>query len=66
MVFITSEEFGIYRQAGEDPASASSELRTAFFQVVDEQLGNMPKYRIDAFAASEAFEIYKEVAALYN
>ena len=64
--FMNSEEFEIYRQAGEDPSSASSDLRTAFFQVVDEQLGNMPKDRIDAFAASEAFEIYKQVAALYN
>ena len=64
--FMNSEEFDIYRQAGEDPAAASSDLRTAFFQVVDEQLGNMPKDRIDAFAASEAFEIYKQVAELYN
>ena len=64
--FMNSEEFEIYRQAGENPAAASSDLRTAFFQVVDEQLGNMPKDRIDAFAASEAFEIYKQVAALYN
>ena len=64
--FISSEEFEIYRQAGEDPAGASSDLRTAFFQVVDEQLGNMPKDRIDAFASSEAFEIYKQVAELYN
>ena len=64
--FMNSEEFEIYRQAGEDPSAASSDLRTAFFQVVDEQLGNMPKDRIDAFAASEAFEIYKQVAALYN
>lgn len=64
--FMNSEEFDIYRQAGEDPAAASSDLRTAFFQVVDEQLGNMPRDRIDAFAASEAFEIYKQVAELYN
>ena len=64
--FMNSEEFEIYRQAGEDPSAASSDLRTAFFQVVDEQLGNMPKDRIDAFAASEAFEIYKQVAELYN
>ena len=64
--FMNSEEFEIYRQAGGDPAAASSDLRTAFFQVVDEQLEHMPPDRIAAFAASEAFEIYKQVAALYN
>ena len=64
--FMNSDEFEIYRQAGEDPAAASSELRTSFFLVVDEQLGKMPEDRINAFAASDAFEIYKQVAELYN
>lgn len=64
--FMNSEEFDIYRQAGENPSGASSELRTAFFQVVDDQLGNMPKDRINAFTQTEGFEIYKQVAELYN
>jgi len=64
--FIASEEFEIYRQAGENPAGADDDLRAAFFQVVDSQLGKMPEEKISAFMETESFEIYKQIGAMYS
>ena len=64
--FIASEEFDIYRQAGENPAGADDDLRAAFFQVVDNQLGKMPEDKISAFMQTDSFEIYKQIGAMYS
>jgi hypothetical protein len=41
-------------------------MRGAFFNIVDGQLGNMAESDINAFVASENFQIYSAIGAQYN
>ena len=64
--FIASEEFEIYQEVGNDPASAGDDLRRQFVAIVDGQLGNMSEDSVTAFVESSSFEMYSTVATLYQ
>lgn len=64
--FVASEDFATYETVGSDPSNADEEMRSAFFAIVDGQLGNMGQEDIDAFVASENFEIYSAIGAQYQ
>lgn len=64
--FVRSEEFAIYESVGSDPSNANDEMRTAFFSIVDGQLGNMAEENINDFVASPNFQIYSAIGAQYN
>ena len=64
--FINSEDFNIYQTVGADPLSADDDMRSLFFAVVDNQLGNMAQDSIEAFVASSDFSIYSTVGEMYQ
>ena len=64
--FIASDEFEIYQEVGNDPASSGDELRRQFVAIVDGQLGNMSEDSVTAFVESSSFEMYSTVATLYQ
>ena len=64
--FVASEDFATYEAVGSDPSNADQEMRSAFFTIVDGQLGNMEQEDIDAFVASDNFEIYSAIGAQYQ
>ena len=64
--FVASEDFSTYEAVGSDPNNAGDEMRSAFFTIVDGQLGNMAQQDIDEFVGSANFEIYSAIGAQYQ
>lgn len=64
--FVASDDFSVYQTVGSDPASADDDLRTLFFSIVDNQLGNMSQESIEQFVASSDFKIYSSVGEMYQ
>ena len=50
--FVASENFETYRAVLESPETTDDETRAFFYNMVDDQLGNMPDASIQAFVAS--------------
>jgi hypothetical protein len=64
--FSNSEGFEIYRHVGSSPESAGEDERAEFFRVVDTLLGELPNETVAQFVASEDFDTYSAVGAMYN
>jgi hypothetical protein len=64
--FIASDSFQLYSDVAGDPAAADVEARSAFFNLVDSMLMDIPDDEILAFTKSEDFAIYSEVGAIYG
>jgi hypothetical protein len=64
--FVASDDFNVYQTVGSDPLSADDDLRSLFFAIVDNQLGNMSAESIDKFVASSEFKIYSTVGEMYQ
>ena len=64
--FMESNDFETYRDVASNPQSSSKEERTAFFAIVDSQLGNMPDSAINNFLQSEQFATYEQIGELYS
>ena len=64
--FVASDDFSIYQKVGMDPESADDELRSLFFAIVDNQLGNMDEKSIEDFVSSSNFKIYSEIGEMYQ
>ena len=64
--FVASDDFGVYQTVGSDPLSADDDLRSLFFAIVDNQLGNMSAESIEQFVASSDFKIYSTVGEMYQ
>ena len=64
--FVGSDDFNIYQTVGSDPNSADDDLRSLFFAIVDNQLGNMSEESIEQFVSSSDFKIYSTVGEMYQ
>ena len=64
--FVASDDFSVYQTVGSDPLSADDDLRSLFFAIVDNQLGNMDENSIEEFVASSDFKIYSTVGEMYQ
>lgn len=64
--FVASEDFSIYQTVGSDPMGADDEMRSLFFAIVDNQLGNMDQESIEEFVESSDFSIYSTVGEMYQ
>ena len=64
--FVASDDFDVYQTVGSDPLSADDDLRSLFFAIVDNQLGNMSAESIEQFVASSDFKIYSSVGEMYQ
>ena len=64
--FIASADFEIYQEVAQSPATADEETRTAYYRMVDDQLGNMSSESITAFVESEDFAIYQAIGDRYK
>ena len=64
--FIASADFEIYQEVAQSPATADEETRAAYYNMVDDQLGNMSPESITAFVESEDFAIYQAIGERYK
>lgn len=64
--FVASPEFDVYRTVLEQPATTDEATRAVFYNMVDDQLGNMSGESIEAFVASPEFEIYRQIGEQYK
>ncbi len=64
--FLASDGFELFKEVGADPTAISDEQRGEFFNIIDEQLGNMPDSSITAFVESGDFAIYKQISEMYT
>ncbi len=64
--FVESDDFDVYQTVGSDPISADDDLRSLFFAIVDNQLGNMSEESIEQFISSSDFKIYSAVGEMYQ
>ena len=64
--FIASEDFEIYQAVAQAPGTADEETRTAYYRMVDDQLGNMSPESISSFVESEDFAIYQAIGERYK
>lgn len=64
--FIASADFEIYQEVAKSPATADEETRAAYYNMVDDQLGNMSAESITAFVESEDFAIYQAIGERYK
>ena len=64
--FVASADFETYRAVLESPETTDDETRAIFYNMVDDQLGNMPDASIEAFVGSPDFEIYRQIGELYK
>jgi len=64
--FVASDEFEIYRMVIESPGTTDDDTRSLFYNMVDDQLGNMSDDSINAFVSSPNFEIYRQIGDQYK
>ena len=64
--FVASADFETYRAVLESPETTDDETRALFYNMVDDQLGNMSEASIEAFVASPEFEIYRQIGGIYE
>ena len=64
--FVASADFEVYRSVLASPETTDDETRSLFYNMVDDQLGNMSPESIEAFVASPNFEIYRQIGGIYK
>ena len=64
--FVASEDFEIYREVIESPGTTDDDTRSLFYNMVDDQLGNMSEESINAFVSSSNFDIYRQIGEQYK
>ncbi len=64
--FVESDDFEIYKGVLADPAITDEETRHIFYNMVDDQLGNMPEESINAFTETSDFAIYLAISNQYK
>ncbi|MBL6742910.1 MAG: hypothetical protein ISP83_00860 [Candidatus Poseidonia sp.] len=64
--FVASDDFEIYRQVIESPGTTDNDTRSFFYNMVDDQLGNMSEDSINAFVSSSNFDIYRQIGEQYK
>ena len=64
--FVESADFEVYKEVLADPGTTDDETRTIFYNMVDDQLGNMPEASINAFTETSDFAIYLAISEKYK
>jgi hypothetical protein len=64
--FVNSAEFETYRAVLDSPETTDEETRAQFYNMVDDQLGNMSSESITTFVASEEFSVYQAIGEQYK
>ncbi len=64
--FVESDDFEIYKQVLAAPAVTDDDTRSIFYNMVDDQLGNMPEESINAFTETPDFAIYLAISNQYK
>ena len=64
--FVASADFEVYRAVLASPETTDDGTRALFYNMVDDQLGNMSPESIQAFVSSPNFEIYRQIGEIYQ
>lgn len=64
--FVESDDFSIYKEVLAAPAVTDDDTRSIFYNMVDDQLGNMPEESINAFTETTDFAIYLAISNQYK
>ena len=64
--FVESDDFAIYKEVLAAPAVTDDDTRSIFYNMVDDQLGNMPEESINAFTETTDFAIYLAISNQYK
>ena len=64
--FVESPDFEVYKEVLADPGTTDDETRSLFYNMVDDQLGNMPEASINAFTETSDFSIYLAISEKYK
>jgi len=64
--FVNSAEFDTYKAVLDSPETTDEETRALFYNMVDDQLGNMSAESIKSFVASDGFNVYQAIGEQYK
>ena len=64
--FVTSDDFPLFQEVGEDPTDCDDETKAEFFSMINRVLGELPEEKIGDFVASPGFAIYQEMGEIYS
>ena len=64
--FVTSDDFPLFQEVGEDPTDCDDETKAEFFSMINRVLGELPEEKIGDFIASPGFAIYQEMGEIYS
>ena len=64
--FVESDDFEIYKEVLAGPAVTDDDTRSIFYNMVDDQLGNMPEESINAFTETSDFAVYLAISNQYK
>jgi hypothetical protein len=64
--FVASPEFDTYRSVLGSPETTDEETRALFYNMVDDQLGNMSPESISTFVESDDFSVYRAIGEQYK
>lgn len=64
--FVESPDFEVYKTVLEDPGVTDDETRSIFYNMVDDQLGNMPEASINTFTGTSEFAVYLAISEQYK
>lgn len=64
--FVASPDFETYRTVLGSPETTDEETRASFYNMVDDQLGNMSPESISSFVESEEFNVYRAIGEQYK
>ncbi len=64
--FVASPDFDTYRSVIGSPETTDEETRAVFYNMVDDQLGNMSSESISAFVESDDFNVYRAIGNQYK
>ena len=64
--FVTSDDFPLFQEVGEDPTDCDDETKAEFFSMINRVLGGLPEEKIGDFIASPGFAIYQEMGEIYS
>ena len=64
--FVASPDFETYRSVLGSPETTDEETRALFYNMVDDQLGNMSSESISSFVESDEFNVYRAIGEQYK
>ncbi len=64
--FVASPDFETYRSVLGSPETTDEETRALFYNMVDDQLGNMSPESISSFVESDEFNVYRAIGEQYK